>query len=214
MYLPAQFAVSDPVALQDVMQANPFATLITASPEGMTADHLPLLFEPTKEGGGKLRGHIARANGLWRMGEQEALAVFHGPQAYITPSWYPDKQKHGRVVPTWNYQVVHAHGRLRFIEDPAWLRQNLGALTERFESQRTAPWALEDAPEAYIENMCRAIVGIELTINRLTGKHKASQHKSYEEREAIRQGLREEYGIDANSAACLSGARDWSSHTR
>ncbi|MHB0775647.1 FMN-binding negative transcriptional regulator [Halomonas sp. WWR20] len=205
MYLPAQFALTDSDALRTVIEANPFSSLVTTGPEGLTCDHLPLLFEPTEDGKGILRGHIARANALWRAGERDALAIFHGPQAYITPSWYPDKQKHGRVVPTWNYQVVHAHGRLCFIEDPAWLRQNVAALVERFESQRTVPWALEDAPEDYIENMCRAIVGIELTITRLTGKHKASQHKSYEEREAIRRGLLEEYGVDAEKAACLSG---------
>lgn len=205
MYLPAQFVLSGPDALHAVIAANPFSTLVTTGPEGLASDHLPLLFEPTEDGRGVLRGHIARANDLWRSGERDALAIFHGPQAYITPSWYPDKQQHGRVVPTWNYQVAHAHGRLRFIEDPAWLRQNVGALVERFESQRTAPWALEDAPDDYIEGMCRAIVGVELTITRLTGKHKASQHKSREEREAIRQGLQEEYGVDAEDAVCLSG---------
>lgn len=205
MYLPAQFAMSDPGILQEVMMAYPLATLITVGTEGVTGDHLPLLFEPTDDGKGKLCGHIARANDLWRTGERDALAIFHGPQAYITPSWYPDKQKHGRVVPTWNYQVVHAHGRLRFIEDVGWLRQNVAALVERFENQRESPWAIQDAPDKYIERMCQAIIGVELTITRLTGKHKASQHKSQEEREAIRQGLQTDYGIDAHSAACLSG---------
>lgn len=205
MYLPTQFALADLDALQTVIAANPFATLVTTGPEGLGGDHLPLLFEPDADGKGVLRGHIARANDPWRAGERDGLAIFHGPQAYITPSWYPDKRKHGRVVPTWNYQVVHAHGRLRFIDDPAWLRRHVGALVERFESQRATPWALEDAPDDYIEGMCRAIVGVELAITRLTGKHKASQHKSHEEREAIRRGLQEEYGVDAARAACLSG---------
>ena len=205
MHIPAQFSLSDPNALSAVMEAYPFATLVTSSSEGFTANHMPLLFEPTGEGKGVLRGHIARANDIWHTGAQEALAIFHGPHAYITPSWYPDKKKHGRVVPTWNYQVIHAHGRLRFIEDPAWLKRNVGTLVERFENNRETPWLLEDAPADYIEGMCRAIVGVELTITQLTGKHKASQHKSLEEREAIRQGLQKEYSVDADSAACLSG---------
>ncbi|QJQ95624.1 MULTISPECIES: FMN-binding negative transcriptional regulator [Halomonadaceae] len=207
MYLPAQFALADPDALHAAIAAFPFSTLVTIGHEGITANHLPLLLEPNDGGTGVLCGHVARASELWRMGEQDALAIFHGPQAYITPSWYPDKQKHGRVVPTWNYQVVHAHGRLRFIEDSDWLRGVVGKLTDHFESRRPTPWRLEDAPEAYIDGMCRAVVGVELTITRLTGKHKASQHKSLEERNAIREGLQEEYGVTGADAACLSGMK-------
>ena len=205
MYLPRHFAMADPDALRAVIDRHPFATLALASDRGVMADHLPLIFDSTGDEHGVLRGHIARANPLWRGGDSEALAIFHGPQAYITPSWYPDKREHGRVVPTWNYQVVHARGQLRFIHDPAWLLNVVSALSERFERSRAVPWSVEDAPADYIENMCRAIVGVELTVTHLTGKHKASQHKPDTEREAIYRGLQAEDGVAADAAACLSG---------
>lgn len=209
MYQPNQFRLDDPDALKQAIDQAPFATLVTQSEKGeFTADHLPLLFEAADGGPspGTLRGHIARANPLASSREDcQALAIFHGPQAYITPSWYPAKREHGKVVPTWNYQVVHAHGRLRLINDTDWLRQTVALLTRRFERDRPAPWSIDDAPDDYIAGMCRAIVGIELTIERLEGKRKASQHKPMEERESIQQGLRDEYGYAEDVARCLSG---------
>lgn len=205
MYLPRHFAMTETGALRAVIDRHPFATLVLASDRGVMADHLPLVFDASAGEHGVLRGHVARANPLWHQGDTEALAIFHGPQAYITPNWYPDKREHGRVVPTWNYQIVHAHGRLRFIHDPAWLLNVVSDLSERFERSRATPWSVADAPADYIENMCRAIVGVELTIKRLTGKHKASQHKSDAEREAIYRGLQAEDGIAAEAAASLSG---------
>ncbi|WP_110657304.1 FMN-binding negative transcriptional regulator [Salinicola halimionae] len=213
MYQPSQFRVDDTDALGQAIDQAPFATLITQSQEeGLTADHLPLLFEPDGDGAasGTLRGHIARGNPLAKVmanGAEtiSALAIFHGPQGYITPSWYPAKREHGKVVPTWNYQVVHAHGRLRLIDDPEWLRGIVGRLTQRFERGRPSPWSITDAPEDYIAGMCRAIIGVELTIERLEGKRKASQHKPLEEREAIFHGLQVEYGYDISEARTLSG---------
>lgn len=205
MYLPRHFAMTETNALRVIIDRYPFATLALASDRGVMADHLPLIFDATASEHGVLRGHVARANPLWHQGDIEALAIFHGPQAYITPNWYPDKREHGRVVPTWNYQIVHAHGRLRFIHDPAWLLNVVSDLSERFERSRATPWSVADAPADYIENMCRAIVGVELTIKRLTGKHKASQHKPDAEREAIYRGLQAEDGIAAEAAASLSG---------
>jgi transcriptional regulator len=205
MYQPRHFAMTERTALRAVIDEHPFATLALVTGCGVMADHLPLLFEPEGEEHGVLRGHIARANPLWRGGETDALAIFHGPKAYITPNWYPDKREHGRVVPTWNYQVVHAHGRLRFIHDPAWLLGLVTDLSERFERTQAMPWSIDDAPAAYIEGLCRAIVGVELTVTQLIGKHKASQHKSDAEREAIYRGLLAEDGFGAADAACLSG---------
>lgn len=212
MYQPSQFQLNDSEALRQAIDQAPFATLITQSQEGgLTADHLPLLFDPGDgPASGTLRGHIARGNPLARErgnGAEaiSALAIFHGPQAYITPSWYPAKREHGRVVPTWNYQVVHAHGRLRLIDDPEWLQGIVGRLTQRFERDRPSPWSIDDAPSDYIAGMCRAIIGVELTIERLEGKRKASQHKPLEERESILRGLRDETGYDDAASRCLSG---------
>ncbi|WP_136068110.1 FMN-binding negative transcriptional regulator [Modicisalibacter radicis] len=208
MYLPEQFAVTDPGQLHAIVHAHPFATLINAGGDGLTADHLPLLLFPDEGTHGVLRGHIARANPLSQEGGGQALAIFHGPHAYITPSWYPAKREHSRVVPTWNYQVVHAHGRLRLIDDPEWLERIVAALTRRFEQPRPRPWSLDDAPRAYVEAMCRGIVGIELVITALSGKHKASQHRPHAERVNIRAGLQDEYAHDAVSARCLSGLEE------
>ena len=214
MSQPSQFRLDEPDALRQAIDQAPFATLVTQSEKGeFTADHLPLLFEAADGGPspGTLRGHIARANPLapGRLDCQtldcQALAIFHGPQAYITPSWYPAKREHGKVVPTWNYQVVHAHGRLRLIDDADWLKKLVTELTNRFERDRETPWAVNDAPADFIDKMCRAIIGVELTIERLEGKRKASQHKPMEEREAILRGLRDESGYDDDAARCLSG---------
>lgn len=208
MYRPRQFRMDDPALLRCVIEAHPFATLITQAGNGeLTADHLPLLLAPDgTRTDAVLRGHIARANPLSSATvEQQALAIFHGPQAYITPSWYPAKREHGKVVPTWNYQVVHAHCQLRLVDDPAWLKMLVTDLTMRFERDRETPWKVDDAPAGFIDKMCRAIVGIELTIERLEGKHKASQHKPLEERTAIFKGLQKEYGYSEADSRCLSG---------
>ncbi|MCK0767891.1 FMN-binding negative transcriptional regulator [Chromohalobacter canadensis] len=213
MYQPPQFRLDSRAECHRVIEVAPFATLVTHDASGeLSADHLPLLLAPAGDASSSdtLIGHIARANPLVRELESpldgiEALAIFHGPQAYITPSWYPAKQEHGKVVPTWNYQVVHVHGRLRLIDDPHWLREMVTTLTERFESERERPWQVEDAPDDYIAAMCRAIVGIEITAERLEGKRKASQHKPLDERRAIHQGLQDEYGYGEHYAACLSG---------
>lgn len=209
MYCPRSFALADASALHTAIDAHPFASLITVDNDGPTAEHLPLLRTATtgeSAAGGVLYGHIARANPLWQAGERDALAIFQGPQAYVSPGWYPEKREHGRVVPTWNYLVVHAHGRLRFIEDRDWLMQCVDALTRRFEQGRATPWSLADAPLEYLDGLCRAIVGVELTIERLVGKHKASQNKPSATREAVRRGLRDDARYSADEVDLLSGA--------
>ncbi|OLO04689.1 FMN-binding negative transcriptional regulator [Salinicola socius] len=213
MYQPSHFRIDDAETLQLTIEQSPFATLVThGADSGLTADHLPLLFEPANDGAtpATLLGHIARGNPLARelkngSDTRSALAIFHGPHAYITPSWYPAKRDHGKVVPTWNYQVVHAHCRLRLIDDPEWLKRLVGRLTLRFERDRPSPWPIDDAPDDYIAGMCRAIMGIELTIERLEGKRKASQHKPISERESIYRGLQVEYGYPDDAARYLSG---------
>jgi len=194
MYLPRHFQPPGPDAPQQLMRDHPLATLVVHGPDGLAANHIPLLRQQDGDGPCLLRGHVARANPLWRqLGDGvPALAIFHGPQAYISPSWYPGKQQTGKVVPTWNYAVVHAHGRLRAIDDPQWLRSFVATLTAEHENRRTPPWAVTDAPPDYIQSMVAAIVGIEMTVERLEGKWKAGQNQPEPNRLGAAQGLRGE----------------------
>jgi transcriptional regulator len=187
MYQPAAFVQADPAALHALMRGFPLATLVHAGADGLTADHLPLELDADA---GVLRGHVARANPLWRRAAgQRVLAVFHGPQGYVSPGWYPAKAEHGKVVPTWNYAVVHAHGTLRVIDDADWLRALVGRLTDRHEAAQARPWAVGDAPPDYLAAMLAAIVGIELPIERLEGKWKLSQNRAAADRRGVVAGL-------------------------
>ena len=191
MYRPAHFREDDPATIAAFIDAHALAVLVANSPTGLLANHIPLLRFEADGGGMLLRGHVARANEFWKVVPEgsEVLAVFAGADRYITPSWYPTKATSGEVVPTWNYTVVHAHGRIRFIEDAGWLRTLVGALTERLEASRSAPWAVTDAPAPYIARMLGAIVGFEITVERLEGEVKASQNRTEAEREGVRAGL-------------------------
>ncbi len=179
MYVPKHFAEDDLAVLHDLMRANPLATLVSHGPEGLNANHIPLLLEATAGPNGTLRGHLARANPLARPGavDGEMLVVFQGPACYISPSGYATKAEHGRVVPTWNYVAVHAYGELRVIDDPRWILAQISALTATNEAALPQPWAVTDAPADYIEKMLGAIVGIEIAITRLLGKWKVSQNQ-------------------------------------
>jgi len=188
MYLPAHFVEPDARALLALMQAHPLATLVRGGAE-LAADVLPLEVEHVGDGW-RLAGHVARANPLWREADgQPVLALFQGPQAYVSPNWYPSKLQHGKAVPTWNYTMVQAHGTLRAIEDRAWLHAFVTRITERHESGRPAPWQVADAPPDYLEAMLRAIVGIEIEVTRLEGKFKLSQNRSAEDRTGVVVGL-------------------------
>lgn len=188
MYQPAHFVEQDPDALLALMKAAPLATLIRGGAE-LAADVLPLEVERIASGW-RLTGHVARANALWREADgQPVLALFQGPQAYVSPTWYPSKAEHGKAVPTWNYAMVQAHGRLRAIEDTAWLRAFVTRLTERHEGGRAMPWHVADAPDGYVDSMLRAIVGIEIEVTRLEGKFKLSQNRSAEDRTGVVLGL-------------------------
>ena len=199
MYCPAHFSESRPEALHALMREHPLATLVTMGESGLNADHVPLILETAADGSAVLHGHVARANPMWKTlrADVEALAIFHGPEAYITPSWYPTKREHGKAVPTWNYAVVHARGPLRIIHDADWLRTQVESLTQRQESAFAEPWAVSDAPADYIEKMLAAIVSIEIAVKSLEGKWKSSQNQPEGNRDGVIAGLCESGKTDA-----------------
>lgn len=187
MYLPKHFEQTDAEALHTLMREHPLATLVSLQDGEPTADHVPLEYDAEAQ---VLRGHVARANPLWRVAAgQPVLAVFTGPQAYVTPSWYPSKAATHKVVPTWNYTVVHAHGVLRAVEDAPWLHALVSGLTAHHESPRASPWAVTDAPDDFVQQLLRAIVGIEIPVQRLVGKWKISQNRSEPDRLGVAVGL-------------------------
>jgi transcriptional regulator len=193
--------------LHALIQAHPLATLVVSTAQGLEANHIPLLIDPVPTPWGTLLGHVARANPVWRTFDSntEVLAVFQGPQGYITPSWYPSKAQHGKVVPTWNYAVVHAHGPLIIHDNVGWLRKLVTRLTVSQESQREKPWQVTDAPADYVNTMLKAIVGIEIPVRRLQGKWKMSQNRLPQDREGVIQSL-ESQG-DTASLAILDKMR-------
>jgi len=188
----------------ELMQAHPLATLVMQTSDGLDANQLPLYLAKDERQWGTLRGHVARANPLWKEGGDAAvLAIFRGPDAYVTPSWYPSKQETGRVVPTWSYAVVHAHGRLQVHEDAVWIRQHLHDMTHQFETGFAEPWRVSDAPEDYIERLLEMVVGIEIPIQRLEGKWKVSQNQPENNRQGVIHGLRQQTGGDCPMAALM-----------
>jgi transcriptional regulator len=208
VYLPAYFQESRPEVLHALMRARPLATLVTLSDSGLVANHIPIETHTEPAPHGMLRGHVARANPLWKeyRAGSEALAIFQGPQVYISPSFYPSKRETGEVVPTWDYAVVHAHGTLRFVQDAAWLKTLVVGLTDAHEASRRVPWKVADAPPLYIEKMLSLIVGFEFSIGRLTGKWKLSQNHTAANRQGVVQGLREAAGEDSREIADMLSA--------
>ena len=208
MYLPAHFEESRPEVLHAFIRKHPLGLLVTHDASGLQADPIPFMLEPergARGGFGTLIAHVARANPLWRDSRTdiESMVVFQGPQAYISPAWYATKQETGKVVPTWNYCVVQARGRLRVIDDPAWVRRLVSRLTDRHEAARagppSAPWKVSDAPDDYIASMQRAIVGIEIELTALQGKWKLSQNRSAADRAGVAAGLAQQ-GVDEMAA--------------
>lgn len=191
MYQPKHFIESRPEVLQDLMQHHPLSTVVWQGEEGLTAEHLPLLWQA--EGAhGVLIGHVARANPVWQQADGAAvMAVFHGPQHYISPNWYPSKAENHKAVPTWNYAVVHAHGRLSVMTDADTKRLIVSTLTHTHEHTQARPWQLNDAPEDYITQMLNAIVGVRVGIERLEGKWKISQNQPVANREGVVRGLQD-----------------------
>lgn len=185
MYLPNHFREDRQLVLHELMRAHNFAALVTTGPGGLTANHLPLLLDAGAGPHGTLRGHLARANPQCAAGGGEALVIFQGPHHYISPSWYPSKEEHGRVVPTWNYAVVHAYGKLTTFDDPARLRGVVEQLTEVHEASVGGTWKVADAPEGFIDGMLAGITGVEIVIDRLEGKWKMSQNRPESDREGV-----------------------------
>jgi len=191
MYVPPAFRQTDLPALHREIGNCRLATLVSHGENGLQASHLPLLLRPEEGRYGTLYGHLARANPHWQVLAEgtEALVMFNGPDAYVSPSWYPAKAEHGKVVPTWNYIAVHAYGRAEVFDDAERLRSLLAGLTERHEGPRPQPWAVDDAPQDYIAGMLRAVVGFALPIERLEGKWKLGQNRSEADRRGVHDGL-------------------------
>jgi transcriptional regulator len=205
MYLPVAFEERRIGVLHDLIRAHPLGTLVTLTPGGLDANHIPFEIDAAPAPRGTLRGHVARANPVWRMftRDLDVLVVFQGPATYISPAWYPTKRETGRVVPTWNYAVVHAWGPLRVVEDRGWLRALVERLTNRHEADRPEPWRVSDAPPDFVERLLDAIVGLEIPIARLVGKWKVSQNRPPHDRVGVVEGLRRESGGAAAAMADL-----------
>jgi len=191
MYQPPHFREEDRAVLHALMRAHPFATLVTKAGDRLDANHIPMLLDTERGSHGVLQAHIARGNDLVARHDPsfEVLVIFQGAERYITPSWYETKRQTGKVVPTWNYVTVHAHGRLVLIEEPAWLRKQIAALTNAHEGGRAEPWHVEDAPEAFIQSQIKGIVGLEIEITAVEGKWKVSQNRPEADRVGVVAGL-------------------------
>jgi transcriptional regulator len=205
MYLPKHFEETRVQILHEFIRACPLGALVVLTPRGLDANHIPFEVDPDPAPFGTLRGHIARANPLWRefSRDVETLVIFQGPGTYISPSWYPTKRETAKVVPTWNYAVVHAHGALQFIDDRAWLRSFVEKLTDRHEAGRRDRWKITDAPPDYIERQLGAIIGLEIPITRLIGKWKVSQNRPAPDRDGVVEGLLQEGGHSGAAIAKL-----------
>lgn len=190
VYIPSQFKQEDPAAIHEMMRRVRFVSLITNSERGLVATQAPVLFDANEGEHGVLRGHIARANPQWKeTTASEALAIFTGPNAYISPQWYAAKREHGRVVPTWNYVAVHAYGVIHFTDNREKLLDIVTRLTEMHEASFEHPWKVSDAPADYVEAMLKAIVAFELKITRIEGSWKLSQNRSEADRAGTMAGL-------------------------
>ena len=193
MYIPDHFRVDDPAWLQQVLEAHPLGVLITHGAEGLDANHLPFLFDPTVGPLGRLQAHVARANPVWEQCRDGAdvLVVFRGHEHYVSPNWYPSKSETHRVVPTWNYEAVHVHGRLTVHDDEKTVRAIVARLTNRHEAAESVPWTMGSAPAEYLSGMLASIVGIEVAVTRVEAKAKLSQNRERRDREGAAQALRE-----------------------
>jgi transcriptional regulator len=191
MYQPKHFEETRLEVLQALVASQPLSTLVTLSGEGLVADQIPMLLRAGEGPQGTLVGHVARANPLWRetLPETPVLVIFQGPQHYVSPGWYPIKQEHGKVVPTWNYVVVQARGLLRVHDDAAWVRQQATHITQQQESGMVKPWAVDDAPRDYTDSMIKAVVGISIEVTHWAGKWKVSQNQPAVNRAGVVQAL-------------------------
>ncbi|WP_201837984.1 FMN-binding negative transcriptional regulator [Microvirga zambiensis] len=209
MYQPPHFR-EDSLAVQHALiKAHPLGLLVTFGSTGLLANPLPFVLDAEASPMGTLKTHLSRANAQWQDfdPDQDALVVFQGPEAYITPSWYAAKREHGKVVPTWNYAIVQARGRIRIKDDPDWLRQQIAAMTETQENLRSEPWAVSDAPPPFVAAQLKGIVGVEIEITRIEGKWKVSQNRSEADRQGVAEGLRLSQEDEAHRMAEMVDAR-------
>ena len=203
MYVPPQLVEGCRDVLHQFIREHPVATVIAALNRSLDAQHLPLLLDAANHENGDLRGHVARANTIWQEPEDraEVLVIFQGPNHYISPGWYPSKERHGKVVPTWNHIIVHVRGLLKWQHDRDWLRDLLERTTEAHEQERPQPWAMTDAAAEYVERALGGIVGFEIVISTLTGKLKLSQNQADHDRAGVIKGLDSEANAQAAEVA-------------
>jgi transcriptional regulator len=203
MHLSPAFEQKSADLLHDVIRSHPLGTLVTMSEGELDANHLPFVL--VSEGPrGTLRGHVARTNPVWKMADgTDALIIFRGPDGYISPAWYPSKRETGKVVPTWNYVVVHVRGKVQAREDAHWLRDHLTALVTEHESRREFPWSIADTPTGFVDSMLAAIVGLEIPIRDIVGKWKLSQNRSSADRAGVIEGLEREQPAASSLIAAM-----------
>jgi transcriptional regulator len=205
MYIPKYFEEIRTEVLHGLMKSHPFAAIVTIGTDGLIVNHMPFLIDSACGELGTLRGHLARANPVWQQfsGSFESIAIFQGPDAYISPAWYPSKHEHGKAVPTWNYAVVHAHGFPRIIEDAAWLLKHLTELSDTHEATQRLPWKLSDAPKDFTDRLLEMIVGVEIPITKMAGKWKVSQNRPTADRLGVVAGLESRNDDQSRAMAAL-----------
>lgn len=205
MYVPKHFSETDISVLHALISAQPLGTWVTQGSDELLINHIPFYLEADRGDFGTLIGHVARANPVWKtlMPPTASVVIFQGPQAYISPSWYPSKEVDGKVVPTWNYVVAHAHGQPRIIEDRTRLLELVTHMTGIHEAGQAAPWKVSDAPPEFIDTLLGAIVGIEIPITRLTGKSKVSQNRPAPDQRGTEAGLQAQGCAQADEMARL-----------
>ena len=210
MYQPKHFEESRIEVLRRLIAIHPLGTLVVQTAKGLDANHLPFLHDPEPAPLGTLRAHVARANPVWQDYAKDAdvLAVFQGPSAYVTPAWYPTKKETGKVVPTYNYMVVHAYGRMRAVDDAEWLRRFVSRLTDTFEKKISSDWNITDAPAEFIDAQLRAIVGIEIPVARMSGKWKLSQNRLPADRAGVVRALARSEGAEARATGQIMKERE------
>jgi transcriptional regulator len=210
MYTPIQFKVDEAAEAHALMRAHPFAILVTHGADGVVATHLPTVLKVDEASPlGRIECHLARPNPQWKTfaRDTDALMIFQGAEAYIRPGWYPSKAQHGKAVPTWNYAVVHAYGRLQVMDDKEWLLAHVGELSDQQEAPYAERWSMADAPADYLDRQARGIVGLTFAITRLEGKIKMSQNRDMHDRNGVVSGLAERGGSQDAEVAALVQAK-------
>jgi transcriptional regulator len=205
MYLSKHHQFTEQGAILALIEAHPLGAWVCQAGEGLVANHIPFFLDRNQGRNGTLKGHVARANPVWKdlQADTASVVMFQGAQSYITPGWYPGKVEHGKVVPTWNYAVAHVHGRAKVNEDPKWMLDMLNRLTDMQEIRQVQAWRVGDAPQSFIEKMMHGIVGIEIAIDRFEGKLKASQDEDLQDRHGTVKGLNSLPGEQAQAMAKL-----------